>query len=193
MSNLTPPEGFVTTAEREARLGQRGVTVWFTGLSGSGKSTLARALERRLFDDGRSVVVLDGDTVRTRLNEDLGFSARDRGENVRRFAHVARLFNDAGLIAVCSLISPTREARATARGIVGEDRFVLVHVSTPLEVCRARDPKSLYARADAGEIPEFTGVSSPYEEPESAQVTVDTSQHDLEACLEMVLQGAFSS
>jgi adenylyl-sulfate kinase len=184
MSNLTPPSGFVSRREREERHGDRALTLWFTGLSGSGKSTLARALERQLFDGGRQVFVLDGDTVRTALCGDLGFSAADRAENIRRVAHAARLFNLAGVTVLCSLISPTRESRGSARDVVGAESFRLVHVATPVEACRARDPKGLYAKADAGEIANFTGVSAPYEAPEDPDLALDTSQLSLEQCLE---------
>ena len=146
-------------------MGQRAITVWLTGLSGSGKSTIARELERALHAQGRHAFVLDGDTLRTGLNQDLGFSREDRAENVRRTAEVARVLNDAGLIAIVALISPFRAERENARAIVGAERFVEVHVDTPLEVCEARDVKGLYAKARAGEVAEFTGISSPYEAP----------------------------
>lgn len=185
--HLTPHHGDVTRADREAILEQRAVTLWLTGLSGSGKSTLARALERRLIERRHLVYVLDGDVVRTGLNADLGFAPADRTENIRRVAEVAKLLNDAGLIVVAAFISPYRTDRAQARAIVGAERFLEVHVATPLEVCRARDPKRLYARAEAGEIPSFTGVSAPYEPPESPEVTIDTSDVDLEAATEDLL------
>jgi bifunctional enzyme CysN/CysC len=165
----------VSSLDREHQLGQRALTVWLTGLSGSGKSSIARELERTLHHAGRQAFVLDGDTLRVGLNQDLGFSREDRAENVRRTAEVARLLNDAGLIAVVALISPFRNERDAARAIIGAERFMEVHVSTPLEVCEARDAKGLYARARAGEIPEFTGISSPYEPPESPAVTLDGS------------------
>ncbi len=162
----------VPEADRTRRMGQRAVTVWLTGLSGSGKSTIAREVERALHAQGRHAFVLDGDTLRTGLNQDLGFSREDRAENVRRTAEVARVLNDAGLIAVVALISPFREERERARGIVGAERFVEVHVDTPLAVCEARDTKGLYAKARAGDIPEFTGVSSPYEPPTAPTVVL---------------------
>jgi bifunctional enzyme CysN/CysC len=162
----------VPEAERARRMGQRPVTVWLTGLSGSGKSTIARELERALHAQGRHAFVLDGDTLRTGLNQDLGFSREDRAENVRRTAEVARVLNDAGVVAIVALISPFRDDRARARAIVGGDRFVEVHVDTPLEVCEARDAKGLYAKARAGEIPEFTGISSPYEPPLDATLVL---------------------
>lgn len=157
----------VTPEERAALSGHRGAVVWFTGLSGAGKTTVARALDRRLFEAGRRTFLLDGDVVRTGLNTDLGFSAEDRTENLRRFTEVARLFADAGMIALVSVISPYAASRAIARERIGTDRFVLVHMAAPLQVCEARDPKGLYRRARAGEIPQFTGIDSPYEEPEA--------------------------
>ena len=162
---VVPEAAAVPLDQRQHRLGQRALTVWLTGLSGSGKSTIARELERTLHEQGRHAFVLDGDTLRTGLNQDLGFSREDRAENVRRTAEVARVLNDAGLIAIVALISPFRAERENARAIVGAERFVEVHVDTPLEVCEARDVKGLYAKARAGEVPEFTGISSPYEAP----------------------------
>jgi adenylyl-sulfate kinase len=181
--NLTEHPGEVSREDREGLLGQRAVTLWFTGLSGSGKSTLARALERELTDRGRLVYVLDGDGVRLGLNADLGFAPEDRGENIRRVAEVARLMNDAGIIVLSAFISPYRADRERAREIIGADRFVEIWVSTPIEVCRARDPKGLYARAEAGEIPQFTGVSAPFEEPEGGGVVVDTGVVSVEAAV----------
>ena len=160
--NVVREAAGVPATDRARRMGQRAVTVWLTGLSGSGKSTIARELERTLHTQGRHAFVLDGDTLRTGLNQDLGFSREDRAENVRRTAEVARVLNDAGLIAVVALISPFRGERQRARQIVGAERFVEVYVDTPLDVCEARDVKGLYAKARAGEIPEFTGISSPY-------------------------------
>jgi bifunctional enzyme CysN/CysC len=162
---VVPETSGVPAADRARRMGQRGLTVWLTGLSGSGKSTIARELERALHAEGRHAFVLDGDTLRTGLTRDLGFSREDRAENVRRTAEAARLLTDAGLVAIVSLISPFRAERDGARTIVGADRFVEVYVDTPLEVCEARDVKGLYARARSGAIPEFTGISSPYEPP----------------------------
>lgn len=163
--NLKRHEGTVTRADRERLLGQCGAVVWFTGLSGSGKSTVACALEERLVRAGRLAYVLDGDNVRHGLCKDLGFSPADRTENIRRIAHVAALLADAGVLVLTSFISPYRADRAAARRIVGE-RFAEVFVDTPLDVCEARDPKGLYAKARRGEIAEFTGISAPYEAPE---------------------------
>jgi adenylylsulfate kinase len=154
-------------------------TVWLTGLSGAGKSTLARALQALLAQSAQPCLLLDGDTVRNGLNSDLGFSAADRIENVRRVAEVARLGNDAGLLVVAALISPLEDGRRTARQIIGTERFIEVHVSTSLSVCEARDTKGLYARARAGLIAEFTGVSSPYEAPARPDLLIDTAREDV--------------
>jgi bifunctional enzyme CysN/CysC len=172
-SALRPRQSLVRAAEREARLGQRPVTVWLTGLPKSGKSTVAYAYERRLFDEGRAVVVLDGENLRLGISDNLGFGALERSENVRRAAHIARLMNDAGLVVVVALVSPFAADRAEARRIVGEDRFFEVYLSAPIEVCESRDTEDLYARARRGELPGFTGVSAPYEPPESPDLTLD--------------------
>jgi adenylylsulfate kinase len=178
-----PTRKLVSSEERERHLNQRGVTVWLTGLSGSGKSTIARAFERHLADQGHLAYVLDGDLLRQGLNKDLGFSPEDRTENVRRTAEVARIMNDAGLIAIVALISPSREHRALARSLVAPERFLEVHVSTPLSVCRERDPKSLYAQVQNGQISQFSGVTAPYEEPETPDLRVDTSEVAVEAAV----------
>ncbi|MDD9944265.1 MAG: adenylyl-sulfate kinase [Myxococcales bacterium] len=165
----------VTRAQREQALGQRGVTVWFTGLSGSGKSTLARAVEHRLVSEGRSAYVLDGDNLRHGLNGDLGFSPQDRRENIRRIGEIARLFTDAGIVVMCAFVSPYRADRDRVRGLLPEGDFVEVYVSTPLEECERRDPKGLYRRARAGEISDMTGLTAPYEPPERPEMSVDTA------------------
>lgn len=150
---------------RQRLFGQKPITLWCTGLSGSGKSTLAAALEETLIAAGNACVVLDGDTLRYGLNRDLGFSPEDRAENIRRAAEVAALFNDSGLIVIASFISPYAADRENARQIIGSERFAEVFVDAPREVCEQRDPKGHYAKARAGLIPEFTGVSAPYEPP----------------------------
>ena len=180
--------GKVTADERARLLGQKPVTIWLTGLSGSGKSTIARELERRLIDAGRPCSVLDGDNLRHGLNRDLGFSAEDRRENIRRVAEVARLMNDAGLIVITAFISPYKEDRAAARRIVGSHQFVEAHLSTDLATCERRDPKGLYAKARRDEIPEFTGVSAPYEAPEDADLVLDTATDSLETCVARLLE-----
>jgi bifunctional enzyme CysN/CysC len=187
-ANLHREESEITRATREARVGCRAVTVWCTGLSGSGKSTLAKALEARLFADGRPVYRLDGDNLRFGLNKNLGFSKDDRRENIRRAAEVAKLFNDAGVSVICSLISPMQTDRDRAREIVGAEHFLEVYLSTPLSECERRDPHGLYRKARSGEIPEFTGVSAPYEPPESPAITLDTATLSVAECVERLLE-----
>ena len=178
--NLHDELGNVSRTERERRQGYRAATIWLTGLSGSGKSTIAKGLEQRLFQDGRQVYRLDGDNVRRGLNRDLGFSAEDRRENIRRIAEVARLFNDAGVTCICSFISPFAADREQAREIIGEDSFIEVYMATPLTVCEERDPHGLYKKARAGEIAEFTGLTSPYEEPAEPALVLDAASGSAE-------------
>ncbi len=185
--NLTGHASKIQIREREQRLGQRGVTVWFTGLSASGKSTIAGELERRLFDDGHLVYWLDGDNVRTGINADLGFSAEDRTENIRRIAEAARLFNDAGMLVVAAFISPSSADRMNARKVIGDDRFYEVYLDAPLDVCEARDPKGLYRKAREGIIPEFTGVSAPYEAPVEPALTLNTATKSINECVEALI------
>lgn len=175
-------ERTVQRAERERGNGHRAGVVWLTGLSGSGKSTIAAAVERTLFSAGHFVVLLDGDNVRTGLCGDLGFSLEDRKENIRRIAETAKLFVAAGAQVLCSFVSPTREIRSMAKGIVGAEDFYEVFVNTPLEVCEARDVKGLYAKARAGEIKGFTGIDSPYEAPENPFLDLKTAEQTVEAC-----------
>lgn len=169
----------ITRARREELLHQKAATIWMTGLSGSGKSTLANALEQQLAAKGRHTMLLDGDNVRFGLNRDLGFSKEDRVENIRRIAEVAKLMNDAGLIVLTSFISPFRKDRQIAREIIG-DAFIEVYVSTPLEECEKRDAKGLYRAARKGEIAEFTGITSAYEEPLHPEAVIDTSKAGIE-------------
>ncbi|HAZ62297.1 MAG TPA: adenylyl-sulfate kinase [Armatimonadetes bacterium] len=178
----------VTDTDRARLLGQRPVTLWFTGLSGAGKSTIARALEARLLAMGHACMVLDGDEVRQGLNRDLGFSPTDRDENLRRLAEVAKLFCRAGLIVITAFISPTRADRSRAREILGSEQFVEVFVSTPLEECEKRDVKGLYARARAGQIPDFTGISAPYEAPEAADLTLPTVDTTVDELVDQAVQ-----
>ena len=172
--NVVWHESAFSRSDRWAALGLRGATVWFTGLSGSGKSTIANELERLLVAAGQPAYVLDGDNLRHGLNADLGFGAADRDENVRRVAEVARLFADAGLVALVPLISPYRQARARARRAhdVAGLPFVDVYVDTPIEICEARDPKGLYRKARAGEITGFTGIDDPYEPPADPELVL---------------------
>jgi bifunctional enzyme CysN/CysC len=177
----------VPRAEREARNEHGSAVVWLTGLSGSGKSTIARALERRLFDRGVHTMLLDGDQVRHGLCADLGFSAEDRAENIRRVGEVARLFFEAGHVVICTFVSPFQRDRDFVRGLVPEGRFVEVHVDTPLEVCKERDPKGLYAKAESGEIRNMTGISSPYEAPADPELVVDTTDVDVDAAVDQLV------
>ena len=189
-TNLHPALGLVSPSERAQKSDFVAKTIWCTGLSGSGKSTVAEALERRMFDQGRAVFRLDGDMLRQGLCRDLGFSANDRAENIRRAAEVAKLFNQAGVTVICALISPFANDRQTAREIVGDDRFIEVYFSTPLAVCEARDPHNLYARARAGEIKGFTGIDAPYEAPREPRVTIDTSSCGVGEGVEIILSFA---
>ncbi len=163
---------------------QRGATLWFTGLSGAGKSTIAMDLEKELASRGYLIRILDGDHVRTGLNKNLGFSAQDRAENIRRISEVAKLFADTGFICIVSVISPYRADRAAARTVheKGEIPFLEVYLSTPIAVCEQRDPKGLYKKARAGEIKNFTGIDDPYEAPESPDINLDTGVLPLEEC-----------
>ena len=177
----------ITRSFREEQLGQTAKTIWFTGLSGSGKSTLANELEKRLAAMGKHTMLLDGDNVRMGLNRNLGFREADRIENIRRIAEVSKLMNDAGLIVLTSFISPFAQDRQNAREIIG-DAFMEVYVSTPMEECERRDVKGLYKKARNGELDHFTGVTSPYEVPQHADVVVDTSKFSVEACVDQILE-----
>ena len=185
--NITRDPGLVGLEDRIARNGHRPVVLWFTGLSGAGKSTIAREVEKRLFDAGRQVTRLDGDNLRHGLSADLGFSRADRRENIRRVGQVARLLHDAGLIVLCTFVSPYREDRALVRALFPEGGFREIHVQVSLAEARRRDPKGLYARADAGEIAGFTGVHEPFEDPEAPDLTIDTDSQDVAAAVEAVL------
>lgn len=178
----------VTAEQRERLNAHRAVVVWFTGLSGAGKSTLAHAVEAALYQQGRHTFVFDGDNVRHGLCSDLGFSPADRCENLRRIGEMARLFVEAGNIALTAFISPMREDRERVRQIVGPERFIEVFVSCPLEVCEQRDVKGMYRRARAGEIKDFTGISAPYEPPLSPALVVDTERMTLAQSVSSVLQ-----
>lgn len=169
----------VSNADRERLMGQRGCVLWFTGLSGSGKSTLANALDAELHGRGIKTVLLDGDNVRHGLCGDLGFSAEDRHENLRRIAEVAKLMADAGLVVLTAFVSPFRSDRDRARAVVGPQRFAEIYVDAPVEVCAQRDVKGLYAKAQAGLIADFTGVNSPYEAPTAPELTVSSGRESL--------------
>jgi adenylylsulfate kinase len=187
-TNITWHAGHVGRREREALLGQRGATLWLTGLSGSGKSTIAVAAEHALVERGHLAYVLDGDNVRHGLNKNLGFSPADRTENIRRIAEVAKLFTDCGVIVLTSFISPYRSDRDAARALFAPGDFVEVYVDASLETCEARDPKGLYKKARAGEIPEFTGISAPYEPPERPELVLDTAALSVEATVAALLR-----
>ncbi|MDR6477339.1 adenylyl-sulfate kinase [Paraburkholderia graminis] len=168
-------DGSIKLADRMRIFRQKPVTIWLTGLSGAGKSTIAFELERQLVAQGHACYVLDGDNVRHGLGSDLGFDPRDRHENIRRVAHVAQLMNDAGLIVIAALISPMHADRAMARDIIGAGSFIETYVSASVATCAGRDPKGLYAKALAGEIPAFTGISAPYETPVNPELVIDTA------------------
>ncbi len=178
-TNIVWHHAQVTRAEQEKQHGHKAAVLWFTGLSGSGKSTLANAVAGALFERGLHTYVLDGDNIRHGLNKDLGFSPTDRVENIRRIGEVSKLFVDAGVITLTAFISPYAEDRDKAREINGAD-FVEIYVKCDLDVCEERDPKGLYKKARAGEIPNFTGISAPYEEPANAELIVNTSHESLE-------------
>ncbi len=173
--------------DKEQLLRQRGMMLWFTGLSGSGKSTVAIALERELHSRGLLCRILDGDNIRSGINNNLGFSAEDRVENIRRIAEVGRLFVDTGIITIAAFISPNNQLREMAAEIIGKDDFVEVFVSTPLEECEKRDVKGLYAKARRGEIKNFTGISAPFEAPEHPDITLDTSKLPVEESVKILL------
>ena len=187
-TNVTWHHGQVTRAEREKLLRQRGVTVWLTGLSGSGKSTLAVGAERALVSRSRLAYVLDGDNIRHGLNKNLGFGPADRTENIRRIGEVARLFCDAGLIVFTSFISPYRADRDAVRALMPPGDFVEVFVDASVATCEGRDVKGLYRRARAGEIPEFTGISAPYEAPLSPELVLDTNRQTVDESVGAILR-----
>lgn len=185
-TNITWHHADVVRADREKMNGHKAVVLWFTGLSGSGKSTLAHAVENALYDRGCRTYVLDGDNIRHGLNKNLGFSPEDREENIRRIGEVSKLFCDAGVIALTAFISPYRADRDKAREI-SADSFIEIYVKCALDVCEQRDPKGLYQKARAGLIPEFTGISAPYEEPEHAELVIDTAAESLDDSTAKVL------
>ena len=177
----------LTRNDKEQLLSQRGLMVWFTGLSGSGKSTIAIALERELQQRGILCRILDGDNIRSGINRNLGFSAADRMENIRRIAEVGKLFVDTGIVTIAAFISPDNAMRAMAADIIGNDDFLEVWVSTPLQECERRDVKGLYAKARRREIPNFTGISAPFEAPENPAIALDTSVLSLEESVKRLL------
>ena len=186
-ANITWHGSTVTTEQRQELLGQRGCVVWLTGLSASGKSTIARRVEQLLLERRGMVYVLDGDNIRFGLNKDLGFSPADRTENIRRIGEVAKLFADACSVTLTAFISPYREDRDKVRAIMPAGTFVEVYVNASVDVCEQRDPKGLYKKARAGQIPEFTGISAPYEEPLSPELELLTGELDVDGCANAVI------
>lgn len=178
----------LTRSDKETLLGQHGLMVWFTGLSGSGKSTIAIALERELQKRGLLCRILDGDNIRSGINNNLGFSQEDRIENIRRIAEVGKLFVDTGVITIAAFISPNNAIRQMAADIIGQDDFMEIYISTPIEECERRDVKGLYAKARKGEIKNFTGISAPFEAPLHPALSLDTSELSLEECVNRLLE-----
>jgi adenylylsulfate kinase len=189
-TNITWHEGHVTAEVRNQLLGQRGATLWFTGLSGSGKSTIAFTLEHALVQRGRLAYVLDGDNIRHGLNKNLGFSAADREENIRRIGEVAKLFADCGIITMTSFISPYRKDRDTVRALhaAGQLPFIEIYLNTPIQTCEQRDPKGLYKKARAGQLKNFTGVDDPYEAPLQAELVIDATSTSPQEATILVLE-----
>lgn len=185
-TNITWHAGHISREDRERANGHQGAVIWFTGLSASGKSTLAHALELELFKRGCKTYVLDGDNIRHGLNKDLGFSPKDREENIRRIGEVAKLFADAGLIVMTAFISPYRADREKAR-LLNPKNFIEVYVKCDIQTCAQRDPKGLYEKAQRGEIPEFTGISAPYEEPEQPELVLDTAKLSVEESVKILM------
>ena len=187
-TNIAWHHASVDRAARAQRRGHRSAILWFTGLSGSGKSTLANAVNAALFEQGLACYVLDGDNIRHGLCKDLGFSDADREENIRRIGEVSKLFLDAGVVVLTAFVSPFKADRDRARALVAAGDFIEIHCAASLDVCEQRDTKGLYAKARAGDIKDFTGISSPYEAPEAPELRVDTGGQSLEQSVELVLQ-----
>jgi len=186
-SNVVWHHATVTRTRRQLLNGHRGAIVWFTGLSGSGKSTLAHAVEETLHQQGCRTFVLDGDNVRHGLCSDLGFSSKDRVENIRRIGEMAKLFMEAGVIVLTAFISPYRADRERVRGMVEHGDFIEIYCNAPIEICEERDVKGMYKKARAGQIPEFTGISSPYEAPDNPELSVDTGKAEIDDCVQQVI------
>ena len=185
--HITPHKSLVTPGDRRRAFGHGSCVLWLTGLSGSGKSTIAHAVEKQLLDRGVHACVLDGDNVRHGLNSDLGFSDADRSENIRRIGEVARLFAEAGMVAITAFISPFREDRDRVRSLLPGGMFLEIYLKCPLALCEERDPKGLYAKARAGEVADFTGIDSPYEEPLNPELVINTGELTEEECVGKVV------
>jgi adenylyl-sulfate kinase len=185
--NLFIQDTRVSRAQREKLLGNVSKVLWFTGLSGSGKSTIASLVQEQLYLSGRHCYMLDGDNIRLGLNSDLNFSEEGRKENIRRIAEVAKLFIDSGTITICSFISPFEIDRENAKNIIQEENFIEIYVKCSLDECEKRDVKGLYKKARAGEIPNFTGISSPYEEPKNPNIQIDTTSTSIEECVNHII------
>ena len=177
----------VTKKNRSIQKKQQPCVLWFTGLSGSGKSTIAGAVEQKLYELGHHTYLLDGDNVRQGLNKDLGFSDKDRMENIRRIGEVSKLFVDAGLLVLTAFISPFQSDRKMVRELIGENEFIEIHMDTPIEICEQRDPKGLYKKARNGEIKNFTGIDSDYEAPKCAEITIHTAELNVEQCANLII------
>jgi adenylylsulfate kinase len=188
MNNLFPTDKILQRADREKLLKQKGVAIWLTGFSGSGKTTIAIALEKELYSKGLTTKILDGDNIRTGINNNLGFSKEDRIENIRRIAEVAKLFVDSGIITICCFISPTEEIRTLASSIIGETDFVEVFVNASFDICENRDVKGLYAKARKGEIKDFTGIDSPYEAPVNPAIELNTNELSVEESVKKIIE-----
>ncbi|MCC3756059.1 adenylyl-sulfate kinase [Staphylococcus capitis] len=187
-NNITWHDSEVTKEERQKRNGHKSAVIWFTGLSGSGKSTVSVALEKALFNEGKQTYRLDGDNVRHGLNKNLGFSPEDRTENIRRIGEVAKLMVDAGSITVTAFISPYKQDRDNVRAILEDGEFIEVYTKCSVEECENRDPKGLYKKARSGEIPEFTGISAPYEAPDHPEIILDTEHESIDQSVARVIQ-----
>lgn len=187
-TNITWHDHAVTKKDRREKNKHHSYVLWFTGLSGSGKSTVANAVAKRLYEDQTNSYVLDGDNIRFGINKDLGFSDEDRKENIRRIGEVSKLFVDSGQVVLTAFISPFREDRDRVRALLEENEFVEIYIKCSIEACEARDPKGLYEKARKGIIKDFTGISSPYEEPLKPELIVDTEKHSIEECVEQIVQ-----
>ena len=186
-AHIFPDKNFlVSTREKEEKLNQKGRVLWFTGLSGSGKSTIAKQLEKILFENGFTTAILDGDNVRSGLTKNLSFSEEDRMENIRRIAEVAKLFAENGIVCLCCFVSPTKNIRALARDIIGDENFMEIYVNTPIEICEQRDVKGLYKKARAGEVKNFTGIDAPFEAPETPTYSISTEGNVEDAANELL-------